>query len=39
VVLILVAPTSPFQLTQERAHRLGIQAYRITRREDMDVWK
>ena len=39
VVLILVAPRTSFRPTQERARQLGIQAYRITRRRDMDVWQ
>lgn len=39
VVLILVAPDRAFRSTRARARQLGIQAYRITRREDMSVWQ
>ena len=39
VVLILVAPTASFRSTRARARQLDIQAYRITRREEMDVWQ
>ena len=39
VVLVLVAPTVPFRSVQQRAKRLHMQAYRITRREELDVWQ
>lgn len=39
VVLILTAPTVPFRSIRERARQLRIQAYRITRRRDLDVWQ
>ena len=39
VVLILVDPQTPFRLTKQRAQQVGIQAYRITRERDLDVWR
>jgi len=39
VVLILLDPQVPFDLTQERAHSVGIRAYQVWQESDLDVWR